>query len=136
MVRRSPELVTTTIYLVLQGFVTTVEGIYLGDQFLFTLHSESLCTTFKKCVLLFSGFFENTHTCFLTLLDVRSDLNIILLELSLDQLQVLVETVPELTQTLIDLSLDLFLQPIGKHLVSFVHVFVTLENRFLEVCNL
>ena len=95
----------------LQGLESPYQGINLGDQLLLTLDCEGLAATFQESDLLFSVVFHDRHAGFLTLLDEGSDLQVVLLELFLNQLQVIVEPVSQLTQAVINLQLDFLLEP-------------------------
>lgn len=54
----------------------------------------------------------------------------------LNQFKVLIETVPEFEQALIDLGLDFLLQAIAKDLVALLSVLVSIEDCILQVSNL
>lgn len=113
--------------LLLQFLKSAKHLIDLGDKFLLTLHREGLSTALKQSVLLLSSLFEHAHACLLGLLDEGTDVCIVLLEFLLDQFKVLIETVSKFEETLINLSLDLLLEPIGEDLVPLLSVFVAIK---------
>ena len=113
-----------------------MQRIDLLDQFLLALHGEGLSATFKQGLSLLSSLLHDTKTGLVCFLNVCANLNVVLLELLLDQLKVLIETISQLEQALVDLGLYLFLQSIAEYLVALLGIFVTVEDRIFQVSDL
>lgn len=117
--------------MLLNGLNATLKSIELRDKSLLALDSVRLGTTLHQGVLLFSGLFQDSKTRLLTLLNIRPNLHIVFLELSLNQLKVLIEAVPQFIQTLFDLSFDFLLQPQCEGVISIILVALTVVYRLL-----